>query len=86
MPKNMALVENGVVTNILWCSDEEPQTESLIDMNDLPVGIDDTYDGTAFYRDGEKVLSAYEALAAEYASLSEDFETLLTGVEELANE
>ena len=42
MAKSMARIENGLITNLLWCSDSEPETESLIDPADRPVGIGDT--------------------------------------------
>lgn len=75
MAKTMAQIDNGVVSNMLWCSDLEAQTETLIDIAALPVGIGDTYDGADFYRDGEKVLTPLEdaqKLLAEYeAALSE---------------
>ena len=35
MAKSMALIENGTVANMLWCSDSEPETESLINPADL---------------------------------------------------
>ena len=48
MAKSMARIENGLITNLLWCSDSEPETESLIDPADRPVGIGDTYSGGKF--------------------------------------
>lgn len=75
MAKSMARIENGVVANMLWCSDSQPETEALIDPADRPVGIGDTYSGGKFYRDGEEVLTPLEAAQkqnAEYeAALSE---------------
>lgn len=80
MAKNMAWVEDGSVTNILWCSGDEPETESLIDMNDYPVGIGDTYENGKFYRDGVEILTPLEearkenaALTAEFAALDEEY-------------
>lgn len=75
MAKSMALVENGVVVNILWCSDREPETEALIDTADRPVAIGDSYESGKFYRNGEEVLTPLQAAMkknAEYeAALSE---------------
>ena len=75
MAKSMALVENGVVVNILWCSDRESETETLIDTADRPVAIGDSYESGKFYRDGEEVLTPLQAAMkknAEYeAALSE---------------
>ena len=55
MAKSMALIENGTVANMLWCSDSEPETESLINPADRPVAIGDTYSGGKFYRDGVEI-------------------------------
>lgn len=60
MAKSMALIENGTVANILWCSDSEPETESLIYPADRPVAIGDTYSGGKFYRDGVEILTPLE--------------------------
>ena len=65
MAKNMARIENGLVVNIEWCSDKQAQTETLINLADRPVAIGDTYDGSDFYRDGEKVLTSLEQAQAE---------------------
>ena len=75
LAKSMALVENGVVVNILWCSDRESETETLIDTADRPVAIGDSYESGKFYRTGEEVLTPLQAAMkknAEYeAALSE---------------
>ena len=75
MAKSMALVENGVVVNVLWCSDRESETETLIDTADRPVAIGDRYECGKFYRNGEEVLTPLQAAMkknAEYeAALSE---------------
>ena len=73
MAKNMARVEDGLVVNIEWCSDKQAQTETLINLADRPVAIGDTYDGSDFYRDGEKVLTPLEQAQAEI----EDMKTAL---------
>ena len=78
MAKSMALIENGVVTNMLWCSDSEPETESLIDPADRPVGIGDTYSDGKFYRDGEEILTPLEAAQKQNA----EYETALSEIEE----
>lgn len=61
MAKNMAFVENGIVSNILWCADMEPETDSLIDTADRPVAIGDSYESGKFYRNGEEVLTQLQA-------------------------
>ena len=71
MAKNMALLENGVVTNLLWCSDGEPETDTLINCGERPVCLGDSYTDGKFYRDGQAVLSETEALLARNAQLLE---------------
>lgn len=68
MAKNMALVENGIVVNVLWCSDRALETETLIDTADRPVGIGDTYTDGKFYRDGEEVLTPLEEALKQNAA------------------
>lgn len=76
MAKSMALIDNGIVVNMLWCSDNAQPTDSLIDISDRPVGIGDTYSGGKFYRDGAEVLTELEALKAELADAKAALEML----------
>lgn len=75
MAKNMAYIVNGTIANMLWCSDSEPDTDTLINPADHPVAIGDTYSGGKFYRDGVEILTPLEEAVkknAEYeAALSE---------------
>ena len=71
MAKSMALIENGTIVNMLWCSDSQPETEFLINPADRPVGIGDTYKDGKWYRDGEEVLTPLEAARAETAALQQ---------------
>ena len=75
MAKSMALIENGTVANMLWCSDSEPETDILINPADRPVGIGDTYSNAQFYRGVVEILTPLEEALkknAEYeAALSE---------------
>ena len=48
MAKSMTRIENGLVINVLWCSDSEPETENLIDPADRPVAIGDTFSNGKF--------------------------------------
>ena len=80
MAKSMALIENGTVTNMLWCSDTEPETDILIDPADRPIGIGDTYSDGKFYRDGVEILTPLEEELkknAEYESALTEIETTL---------
>lgn len=82
MAKRMALIdENNTIINLLWCSDDELESNTLIDPQDTPVIIGDIYENGFFYRDSEKVLTPLQAAMkklAEYdsliASLSEVYE------------
>lgn len=60
---NYALIEDGVVTNIIWLSytnaDDFP---NAVAMGDLPVAIGDTWDGEYFYRDGQRILTRTEKI------------------------
>lgn len=69
MAKNMALVSDGVVVNVLWCSDKAAQTDTLIDPAGRPVGIGDTYSDGKFYRGGAEVLTPLEAALAQIEAL-----------------
>ena len=80
MAKSMASIENGVVSNILWCADREPETDSLIYTADRPVGIGDTYTDGKFYRDGAEILTPLEEALkqnAEYEQALSEIETAL---------
>ena len=80
MAKTMALIENGVVANMLWCSDSQPETASLINPADRPVAIGDTYSDGKFYRDGVEILTPLEEAQkknAEYESALSEIEVAL---------
>jgi hypothetical protein len=80
MAKSMALIENGTVTNMLWCSDSQPETDTLKSPGERPVGIGDTYSGGKFYRDGVEILTPLEEALkknAEYEAALSEIETAL---------
>ena len=80
MAKTMALIENGVVANMQWCSDSQPETASLINPADRPVAIGDTYSDGKFYRDGVEILTPLEEAQkknAEYESALSEIEVAL---------
>ena len=80
MAKTMALIENGTIVNMLWCTDSEQETESLINPADRPVGIGDTYSNGKFYRGGMEILTPLEEALkknAEYESALSEIETAL---------
>lgn len=81
MAKNMARVYDGVVLNVVWCTDTQPETETLVATSNRSVTAGDTYSDGKFYRDGEEILTPLEEALkenAEYknliASLSEVYE------------
>lgn len=80
MAKSMALIENGTVVNMLWCSDSQPETDTIINPADRPVGIGDTYSNGKFYRDGVEILTPLEEAQKkniEYESALTEIETAL---------
>lgn len=62
MGKSMAIITNNIVTNIIWCNNAKKESEYLIDIGDLPVGIGDTYTNGNFYHDGNIILTPMEQL------------------------
>lgn len=71
MAKNMARIKDGIVVNIEWCADHEPETESLISMKDLPIMVGDSYDNGKFYRDGSEVLTPLGEASAKILELND---------------
>ena len=60
-----ALVENGVVTNVMVLyPPNAAEFEGVVPCGDLPVAVGDTYDGSDFYRGGEKLDSPLAVGAA----------------------
>ncbi len=76
MAKNMARLEDGTVINVEWVSDETVETDTFVNLGDVPAMIGDTYTDGAFYRDGEKVLTALEQLRAELEDMRNALNTL----------
>lgn len=63
-----ALIENGVVTNIIEMDKRNEQFfPSAVYTGDRPVGMGDTYTEGKFYRDGVEVLTPLEQAQAEMA-------------------
>ncbi len=69
---NYAIVENGIVTNIIWLyegnADEFP---GAIPLGDRPVGIGDVYTNGVFTRDGAVVLTPLESAQATIGELDD---------------
>jgi len=60
MGKIMALVEDNVVVNIMWCYDDREETDVIKDPGDRLISIGDTYEDGTWYRDGVEILTQLE--------------------------
>ena len=78
MAKNMAVITNGTVTNVIWCSDSQLETDTLKSPGERPVGIGDTYSGGKWYRDGAEILTPMEEAQKKNA----EYEAALSEIEE----
>lgn len=68
---NYALIENGIVTNIIWLYDGNAgEFPTAVKLEDRRVEIGDTYEDGRFYRDGVEILTAAETAAAYQAALA----------------
>lgn len=69
---NYALIEHGIVTNIIWLNERNAgEWPNAVRLYDRMVEVGDTYDGEKFRRDGTEVLTAAEVAqqeAAQYAA------------------
>lgn len=75
-----ALVENGVVTNVMVLyPPNAAEFEGSVPCGDLPVAIGDTYDGEHFYRGGERVLTALEQAQKDAEDMQAALELLGVG-------
>lgn len=84
MAKSMAVVNDGIVSNIIWCADNTPETGTWVNCDDRPVAIGDTYADGKFYRDGTEVLTPLEDAQAQVESLSAqnaEYEATLAEIE-----
>lgn len=77
---NYALIENGVVTNLIWLyPGNAADFPTAVPMGDVPAAIGDSYADGVFYRDGEPVLTFAEQVLADQADMQEALTVL--GVE-----
>ena len=80
-----ALVENGVVVNVIWLNDKNAgDFPTAVKLGDRPVAMGDTYTGGKFYRDGVEVLTALETAQAEIEQYKAALQTLGVETEEVA--
>lgn len=86
MAKSMAAITNGIVTNVIWCSDSEQETDILKSPADRPVAIGDTYSDGKFYRDGVEILTPLEDAQAQLESLTAQNAELLDAMAAMVEE
>lgn len=80
---NYALIENGIVTNIIWLyPGNASDFPNAVPLGDVPAGIGDTYADGAFYRDGERLLTDEERLQVEAADMREALALLGVNIDE----
>lgn len=72
-----ALVENGVVVNVMVLYPPSAgDFPTAVPCGEIPAAIGDTYDGEHFYRGGERVLTALEQAQQEAADMQAALELL----------
>lgn len=77
MNYNYALIENGVVSNIISLHPGNASDfPNAVYMNDVPVCIGDTYDGTNFFRNGEQLKTEKQRIIEENQNLMVAFAAL----------
>ena len=81
-----ALVENGVVTNVMVLYPPNAEEfEGAVPCGDLPVAVGDTYDGSDFYRGGEKLDSPLALAQQEAKALKEDIPMLKAQIQAISD-
>ena len=81
-----ALIENGIVTNIIALNDRNAgDFPTAVKLGDRPVGIGDTYTDGKFYRDGVEVLTPMEQAQAEIAEYKAALHELGVETEEVSD-
>lgn len=83
--KTMAVLEGNTVSNVIWCSDTELETDTWKDIGAYPVGIGDQYHDGKWYRDGEAILTPMEEMQKSVELLQLQLDELSTAYEEGVN-
>lgn len=74
---NYALVENGLITNIIWLYPANASDFSnAVPMGDYPVAIGDIWDGESFYRGKDKLLTYAEQTELEKQDMAKALDLL----------
>lgn len=68
---NYAIVENGIVTNIIWlAANNASEFPNAVFLGDLPVTMGDIYSDGKFYRNGKEVKTALDLISEENRELT----------------
>ena len=87
MNNRYALVEDGIVTNIISLDSRNASDfPNAIKTADRPVAIGDTYTDGKFYRNGEEVLTALEIAQLESETYKTALQTLGVNTDEVATD
>lgn len=87
MNNRYALVEDGIVTNIISLDSRNASDfPNAIKTADRPVAIGDTYTDGKFYRDGKEVLTALEIVQLESETYKTALQTLGVDTEEVTTD
>ena len=71
-PTNYAILENGVVTNVIWlCSSNAADFPDAVNVQDRLVSVGDTFEDGVFYREGIPVPTEAERIVLLEAALQE---------------
>lgn len=71
-PTNYAMIENGVVTNVIWlCSSNAADFPSAVSVQGRLVSVGDTFENGVFYHEGVPVPTEEERIALLEAELEE---------------
>ena len=78
---NYALVEDGVVINMIWLNDSNAaEFLGAMSCEDRPVAIGDTFENGQFLRDGEPILTEDEKQDIEIAEMQTENKRLKTQI------
>ena len=71
-PTNYAVIESGIVTNIIWlCASNAFDFPSAVNIQGMLVAVGDTFENGVFYRAGEPVPTEEERIALLETELEE---------------
>lgn len=83
MAKSMAKIENNIVVNLEWCSDDTLETNELRNYVGYSITIGDTFNEGKFYRDGKEILSDAEIFWEQLIKLKDENAQLVSTLGEM---